>query len=164
MTQLGIISDTHGLLRPEALDLLKRVDLIFHAGDVGSENVLEQLSRISPVYAVKGNVDVEPWALGLPELIQVEVDGLRILVIHNIADLSLHSNASKADTVLFGHSHKPSCTLTERQTCLNPGSAGRQRFRLPVSLVLAYVSRGSLVPTFIDLLTGQPFVPAGCHL
>ncbi len=159
MTKLGILSDTHGLLRPEVLHLLSSVNLIIHAGDIGSDEVLRKLKEIAPVTAVKGNVDTGRWASNLPEYAGVQINGLRALVTHKVTEVDQYARSYPADVVIFGHSHRPLLTTSAGQIRINPGSAGRKRFSLPVSLVLVDLSSGSFSPTFVDLETGQLLVP-----
>jgi hypothetical protein len=131
---IGIISDTHGLVRPEAVAALRGVELIVHAGDVGAPKVLERLSEIAPVRAVRGNVDRGAWAASLPATDVVEVAARSIYVLHNLADLDLDPEAARLDIVVSGHSHQPTITRRGSVTYVNPGSAGPRRFRLPIAL------------------------------
>jgi uncharacterized protein len=125
------------LMRPEALDALAGVDLIIHAGDVGSPRVLDALGRIAPVEAIRGNVDTEPWARGLPDTREVLAGSARVYVIHNIADMIVDPAAF--DVVVSGHSHRVREERRDGVLYLNPGSAGPRRFRLPVTLMTAVV-------------------------
>lgn len=154
MLVLGILSDTHGLLRPEVAAALSAVDLILHAGDVGSEEVLSRLQAIAPVIAVRGNVDTQPWARALPITADVEVQGMNFFLVHNIAVLRQHPAPAGTNVVIYGHSHKLSQTEAESICYLNPGSAGPRRFSLPVSLVLAHWEDHRWRFSFRDL-TGQ---------
>jgi uncharacterized protein len=156
---VGIISDTHGLLRPEALDALGGSELILHAGDVGSGDVLERLSCIAPVVVVRGNVDTGVWASKLPITAELKVGECRIGVLHNIAHLKSQLADRGLDMVVYGHSHKPDRQVKEGVVYLNPGSAGPRRFRLPVSLIRADFGVNPPAINFIDLLTGERFVP-----
>lgn len=131
-TTIGVISDTHGLLRPEALKALEGSDFMIHAGDVGDPTILTELRRIAPVTAVRGNVDTEAWAKKLPEAASFEVGGLVILTLHNVEHLRIHSQ--HADVVVFGHSHKPHSEFHDGTLFFNPGSAGPRRFKLPISI------------------------------
>lgn len=144
MGSLGIISDTHGLLRPEAVAALAGVDAIVHAGDVGSLDVLTALSAIAPVTAVRGNVDVEPWASVLPERASLMFEGVRIFVCHRLQDV-LAADRTAHDVVVVGHSHKPVSAHDGGVLVVNPGSAGPRRFSLPITLALMTVVEG--VPT-----------------
>lgn len=148
---IGVISDTHGLLRPEALDALAGSQLIIHAGDVGDAAILERLRQIAPVHAVRGNVDVEPWARELPETAVVEAGGVSLYVLHKIADLDLKPQAAGFAAVIFGHSHQPGIESRKSVLYFNPGSAGPRRFRLPVSLGRLRVRAGNLEPQLITL-------------
>ena len=129
---IGVISDTHGLLRPEAVKALEGSDFIIHAGDVGDSAILTELKRIAPLTAVRGNVDTEAWAKKLPEAATLEVGGLLVLTLHNVEHLRIHSQ--KADIVVFGHSHKPHNEFHDETLFFNPGSAGPRRFKLPISV------------------------------
>lgn len=131
-TQIGVISDTHGLLRPEAIDALGKSDLIFHAGDIGKPEILEALSQIAPVIAIRGNHDTGAWAEAIAERETVTIDSVSIHLIHIVQELNLQPN--QAQVVISGHSHKPSIEHRDGILFLNPGSAGRRRFRLPVSV------------------------------
>lgn len=148
---IGVISDTHGLLRPEALAALAGSQLIIHAGDVGDAAILERLRQIAPVHAVRGNVDVEPWARELPETAVVEAGGVSLYVLHKIADLDLKPQAAGFAAVIFGHSHQPEIKSRKSVLYFNPGSAGPRRFRLPVSLGRLRVRDGQLEPELITL-------------
>jgi len=151
MTLLGVISDTHGLLRPEALDALRGSELIIHAGDVGQSEILERLRNIAPVVAVRGNVDTAPWAEELPETNTVEVVGHRIFVLHDRSQLAVHPGHAGFAAVVFGHSHKPLAEVQNGVLFLNPGSAGPRRFRLPISIARLRVSPMGLQPEIIEL-------------
>jgi putative phosphoesterase len=133
-TRIGLISDTHGLMRPEALAALQGSDLIIHAGDVGKAEIIEQLRLVAPVVAVRGNIDKSAWASALPATTVVETGSGRIYVLHDIGQLELDPVASRFDVVVSGHSHKPGRTERDGLLYLNPGSAGPRRFRLPVTV------------------------------
>ncbi len=142
MTRVGVISDTHGLLRPQALEALAGSDLILHAGDVGNEQILEALRRLAPVRAVRGNTDREGWAWHLPGSEALEVEGVSIYLHHGHEALELDPAAGGVQVVVSGHTHQP---LVERRggvLYLNPGSAGPKRFKLPVSLARLVVQEG----------------------
>ena len=130
MACIGLISDTHGLLRPRALEALAGSDLIIHAGDVGDPAILEALRRIAPLTAVRGNIDKAEWAPLLPETAVVE----DIYVLHNLHDLALDPAAGGFRAVVSGHSHKPGSFQRNGVLYINPGSAGPRRFRLPVTV------------------------------
>ena len=131
---VGVISDTHGLLRPEAVAALDGSDLIVHAGDVGDPAILDALRAVAPVRAVRGNVDLGPWAGALPAVDVVEAAGRHLYVLHRLEDLDLDPAAAGFDAVIYGHSHRPGAERRGGVLYLNPGSAGPVRFRLPVSL------------------------------
>ena len=130
---IGVISDTHGLVRPEALEALGGSDLILHAGDVGRPDVLEQLAAVAPLRAVRGNVDVGPWADALPAHDMVEVAGTTLYLLHNIAERD-EARMRACHAVVFGHSHKPRNEWRDGVLHFNPGSAGPRRFRLPIAV------------------------------
>ena len=131
---IGLISDTHGLLRPEAVEALRGADLILHAGDVGKAEILEELRKIAPVVAIRGNVDTAPWTASLRETELVETHAANIYVIHNVNDLDLKPAAAGIHIVLFGHSHQPTQYEKNGILYLNPGSAGPRRFNLPITV------------------------------
>ena len=132
--RVGVLSDTHGLLRPEAVEALRGSDLILHAGDIGSPAVLEALAAVAPVQAVRGNNDVEPWALSVPETRTLELAGHRLHLLHDAKQLALDPLRAGIAVLIAGHSHKPLCERREGVLHLNPGSAGPRRFSLPVSV------------------------------
>jgi len=150
-TLVGVISDTHGLLRPEAIAALKGADLIIHAGDVGARDVIDALRKLAPTFAVRGNVDNGQWASALPVTADVEVGGLMFHVLHDIVELDLDPAAVGYAAVVYGHSHQPSIDMRDGVLFLNPGSAGPRRFRLPVSLARVSVSGGKLRPEIVEL-------------
>lgn len=137
-TRIGVISDTHGLVREEAVEFLRGSDLIVHGGDIGHPDVLSELERIAPVKAVRGNVDRGKWADRLPETEYIEHKGCAIYALHNIGDLDIDPAAAGIQVVVYGHSHRPEKKLRENVVYLNPGSAGPRRFSLPVSLGRLY--------------------------
>jgi putative phosphoesterase len=149
---IGVISDTHGLLRPEAVKALQGVELIIHAGDLGGPEVLAALERLAPVQAVKGNVDKGEWAKALPLSRVVEVGDLKLYVLHELFALDLDPAAAGLAGVIFGHSHRPHQERRDGVCYLNPGSAGPRRFTLPVTLALLTVEGNGLVSEFIRLL------------
>jgi putative phosphoesterase len=134
MTTIGVISDTHGLLRPEAAEMLRGVSQILHAGDVGSMEVLEGLRAIAPVTAVRGNVDREAWAHALPQSEVIEVEGVSVYMLHILAELDLKPEAAGFGVVVYGHSHVPKSEVKNGILYFNPGSAGPRRFKLPVTV------------------------------
>ncbi|MBP5947773.1 MULTISPECIES: metallophosphoesterase family protein [unclassified Pseudomonas] len=148
----AIISDTHGLLRPEALTAIQGCDLILHAGDIGSPEILDRLSQIAPVQAVRGNNDLNlPWAANIPDHLSLDLNGWQTLLIHDIADVPAHL-AANIRLIITGHSHKPLIEWRDNRLYLNPGSAGRRRFKLPVTLALLDVRADALEPQLIHLL------------
>ena len=134
MTQVGVISDTHGLVRPEALAALAGADVILHAGDIGAPEVLERLRAIAPVVAVRGNNDHGAWADALPETEAVQIDGASIYLLHDVNDLGLDAKAAGFAAVICGHSHQPRSERVGGVLFFNPGSAGPRRFKLPIAV------------------------------
>jgi putative phosphoesterase len=153
---VGVISDTHGLIRPEALAALRGVDLIVHAGDIGSPAVLEALAQVAPVSAVRGNNDRADWAAGIPETEWVEAGGSSLLVIHELDLLDLDPAAAGLHVVVYGHSHRPAQHERGGVLYLNPGSAGPRRFRLPVTVALLELGQDGPRARHIDLLESSP--------
>jgi putative phosphoesterase len=131
---IGVISDTHGLLRPEALHALRGSEHIIHAGDIGSPEIIAELKKIAPVTAIRGNVDVQTWAREFPETDVVELAGKSIYVIHDVNAIDLNPAAAGFDVVISGHSHQPKQEIKDGVLYLNPGSAGPRRFKLPISV------------------------------
>ena len=148
---VGVISDTHGLIRPEAIAALRGCDLIIHAGDVGRPGVIDALRTVAPTCAVRGNVDEGDWAAALPHTQRVEVGGLGFLVLHDFSELDLDPAAAGIAAVVFGHSHKPSVSTRDGILFLNPGSAGPRRFKLPVAVARVGVSGRQLHPRIVQL-------------
>ena len=151
MKTIGVISDTHGLLRPEALAALRGSDLIVHAGDIGSPDVIEALQGLAPVSAVRGNVDREAWAGQFPKTQVVEVKGVLLYVLHDLNELDLDPVAANFQVVISGHSHRPSVKKDGGVLFLNPGSAGRRRFRLPVTVARLTIRRGEIGAEITEL-------------
>jgi putative phosphoesterase len=139
---IGVISDTHGLLRPKALAALQGSDLIVHAGDIGSPDVIEALEGLAPVFAVRGNVDREAWARRFARTQVVDVEGLFLYVLHDVTELDLDPVAANLNVVISGHSHRPSVTKDRGILYLNPGSAGHRRFQLSVTVARLTIRRG----------------------
>ena len=139
--RIGLISDTHGLLRKEAVEALGGSEMVIHAGDVGKPEILEELRKIAPVVAVRGNVDTEPWAKELPETAVVEAGAAMIYVLHDVNALDLDPAASGFQIVVSGHSHKPGKTERDGLLYINPGSAGPRRFQLPVTVARLNLGR-----------------------
>jgi uncharacterized protein len=154
--RVGLISDTHGLHRPEAVEALRGSDFIVHAGDVGDPVILEHLARIAPVTAVRGNVDTGSWARDLPETAILQVGEAFIYVLHDIAMLDLDPTAAGFHVVVYGHSHCPAQELREGVLFLNPGSAGPRRFSLPVSAGELLVSGCQVTPRLFELPVKGP--------
>jgi uncharacterized protein len=148
---VGVISDTHGLLRPEAVAALKGADLIIHAGDVGGPDVIDELRKLAPTFVIRGNIDTAHWADALPMTAHVEAGGLLFHVLHNIAELDLDPGPVGYAAVVYGHSHQPSIETREGVLFLNPGSAGPRRFKLPVSIARVRVSGQKLRPEIVEL-------------
>ena len=138
MIRIGLISDTHGLLRPEAVDVLRGSDFIVHAGDIG-EDVLDRLATLAPVTAVRGNNDRAPWAARLAETEYLRFGEVTLMVLHDLADLGADPGASSVDVVVSGHSHRPKVERRGGVLYVNPGSAGPVRFRLPISVALLQI-------------------------
>jgi hypothetical protein len=141
---IGVISDTHGLLRPEALSALQGSQHIIHAGDVGSPEILQQLASVAPVTAIRGNIDKAPWARKLAETKVVEIGDVSIYVLHDIAKLDLRPQAAGFKVVIFGHSHVPKQETRDGVLYFNPGSAGPRRFRLPITVGKLIVEGGTV--------------------
>jgi putative phosphoesterase len=148
---IGVISDTHGLLRPEATAALTGVELIIHAGDIGNPKILAALAKIAPVHAVRGNTDRADWAADLPHTRVVEVGGILLYVLHELFALDLDPAAASFAAVIFGHSHQPHLERKNGVLYLNPGSAGPRRFKLPVSLSLLRIRGASLDAQLVEL-------------
>jgi uncharacterized protein len=152
MTLLGVISDTHGLLRPEALDALAGSELIVHAGDVGKPEILERLREIAPVVAVRGNVDTAPWTKALCETQFVRIAGRNIFVLHDRAKFVADRVTAGYAAVVFGHSHQALVEIRDGVLYLNPGSAGPRRFRFPITVARLRVSIELLEPEIVQLI------------
>ena len=149
--RIGIISDTHGLLRPEAVERLAGVDHIIHAGDIGRADVISDLRKIAPVTAVRGNIDRDEWAAGYPQTELVKLAGRFFYVLHNLAELDLDPVAAGIDVVVSGHSHQPRIETVDGVVYLNPGSAGPRRFSLPIALATLDLSAKELRPCIVSL-------------
>ena len=148
---IGVISDTHGLLRPEAVDALRGSRHIIHAGDVGSPDILEKLFQIAPVTAVRGNIDKEAWARILPETEVIELGGISIYVLHDLARLDLKPQAAGFSVVISGHSHRPQQETRDGALFFNPGSAGPRRFKLPISVGRLVIEHGKVRGELVEL-------------
>jgi uncharacterized protein len=151
---IGIISDTHGLLRPEALRMLAHVDHIIHGGDIGDPEIITALRKIAPVTAIRGNVDTGEWATGFAETEFVQLAGRLIYVLHDLNTLQIDPAAEGIDVIVSGHSHVPKINTVDGLLYVNPGSAGRRRFNLPITLASVEVAPDGLKPIIHDLGVG----------
>ncbi|MDM0107350.1 metallophosphoesterase family protein [Variovorax sp. J22R24] len=151
MQRIGLISDTHGLLRPEALAFLQGCDHIVHGGDIGSQRILDDLAAIAPVSAVRGNNDAAPWAEAVPDTALIEVGGLRLYAIHDLADLRIDPAAEGVRVVVSGHSHRPLAQMRGDVLYINPGSAGPRRFRLPIAVAELLLDGATVTPRLVEL-------------
>jgi putative phosphoesterase len=149
---IGVISDTHGLLRPEAIEALRGAKHIIHAGDIGDPAILDRLSEIAPVTAVRGNVDREAWAKNIPETNVLEVDGVSIYILHILENLDMKPKAAGIDAVIYGHSHVPKQEMKNGVLYFNPGSAGPRRFQLPVTVGKLIVQDGKIRAKIVPLV------------
>ena|ERR1700730_15945542 len=149
---IGVISDTHGLLRPEAVTALRGADRIIHAGDIGDPAILDRLSEIAPVASVRGNVDRGAWAENIPETNVLELDGVSIYVLHILENLDLKPKSAGIDAVIYGHSHVPKQEMKDGVLYFNPGSAGPRRFELPVTVGKLIVQGGKIRAEIVQLL------------
>ncbi|EWC41411.1 YfcE family phosphodiesterase [Pseudomonas stutzeri] len=149
--RIGLISDTHGLLRPEALAALRGCQRIIHAGDIGKPAVLDGLRAIAPLEAIRGNIDGDDWALPLPERLDLHIGGLTLHVLHNLKQLDIDPRVAGIDVVIAGHSHKPKVERRDGVLYINPGSAGPRRFSLPISLALLELNDGDAQVELISL-------------
>jgi uncharacterized protein len=151
MTRIGLISDTHGLMRAEALRALDGSNFIVHAGDIGDASILDRLRDIAPVTAVRGNNDRGAWATALPDSAELIVDGRVVHVLHAVQDLQVDAREAGFDVVVAGHSHRPSIETRGGVLFVNPGSAGPRRFRLPVSVGRLVLTSHRMEPALIEL-------------
>ena len=141
--KIGLISDTHGLVRPEALQALAGVERIIHAGDVGGASVIDALGAIAPVDVVRGNNDKDPWGIKLPSYLALEFEGVSVHVLHDVNEMDVDPAAAGFRVVIAGHSHKPLVSERDRVLFVNPGSAGPRRFNLPVTVGYLMVTAGT---------------------
>jgi hypothetical protein len=148
---VGVISDTHGLLRPEAIELLRGSEHILHAGDIGSPEIVPQLRKIAPVTAIRGNVDTQSWTRDFAETEVVELSGLHIYMIHDANALDLNPKAAGFAAVISGHSHQPSQVNKDGVLYFNPGSAGPRRFKLPISVGRLKIVDGTISAEILEL-------------
>ena len=149
--RIGIISDTHGLLRPEAIKQLAGADHIIHAGDIGAPEVIEGLRRIAPTTAIRGNIDVGEWAKDYPDSELVVLGGRSLYVLHNLKEIKLDPAASGFDVIISGHSHRPKIEPKNGVLYVNPGSAGPRRFKLPIAVAIIALSDGLIVPQILEI-------------
>ncbi|QQQ48443.1 metallophosphoesterase family protein [Pseudomonas syringae] len=150
--KVGVISDTHGLLRPEAIAALQGCVQIIHAGDIGSQDIVEQLTAIAPLHIVRGNNDMDTdWATPIADHLRFEIEGWQVLLVHDISDVPALVDDS-VKLVVTGHSHKPLIDWRGDTLYLNPGSAGRRRFKLPVTLALLEVNPDAIEPSLVQLV------------
>jgi putative phosphoesterase len=148
---VGVVADTHGLLRPKVLEALQGSHVIVHAGDVGRPEILDALREIAPVHAVRGNVDRGGWAQALPSTEVVQAGDALLYVLHDVGELDLDPVAAGFHAVIFGHSHRPGTEIRNGVLFLNPGSAGPRRFRLPVTVAKIAVQGTLLAPVLVTL-------------
>jgi putative phosphoesterase len=152
MTVIGVISDTHGLLRAEAVETLRGAERILHAGDVGAPAVLEGLRKLAPVTVVRGNVDRGAWAREIPQSEVVEIGGISIYMLHILAELDLKPDVAGFAAVIYGHSHEPASEVRNGVLYFNPGSAGPRRFKLPVTVGKLVVESGKIRSQIVELV------------
>jgi putative phosphoesterase len=162
MFRIGIISDTHGLLRPEAKRRLAGVDHILHAGDIGRPEIVDALRRIAPVAAIRGNVDRGEWAREFPDTTLLRLAGLSIYVLHDLKTLQANPGAD-IDVIVSGHSHMPKIETVRVVLFVNPGSAGRRRFKLPITLATLDVMPDGLRPEIHDVGAADRAAAEGIH-
>ena len=148
---IGVISDTHGLLRPEAIEALRGSDRILHAGDIGDAPILDALAQIAPVTAIRGNIDTARWARTLPETELVETGDVSIYMVHDLGQLDLKPEAAGIRVVIYGHSHQPKMEEKNGVLYFNPGSAGPRRFTLPVSVGKLMIDAGKVRAALVEL-------------
>ncbi len=148
---VGVISDTHGLLRPEAERYLKGSDLIIHAGDIGSVEIINRLKKLAPVKAIRGNIDKDKCIEEFPEALDFKFGNKKVFVIHNIKDMEYNYEEKKFDIIISGHSHKPLIKEENGVLFLNPGSAGKRRFNLPISIAKLIIKENKISAKIIEL-------------
>ncbi len=153
MTSIGIISDTHSLLRPEAIVSLRGCQHILHAGDIGSLEVIKELSSIAPVSAIRGNIDKDLWAAEFSDDEVVKIDGKYIYILHSLHDLDLDPVAAGFDIVVSGHSHQPNIERKDGVLYINPGSAGPRRFTLPITIAKLEITEQDVNAEIIEIIT-----------
>ncbi len=148
---IGLISDTHGLIRPEALEALKGAELIIHAGDIGKPEVIDALKKVAPLVAIKGNNDTGIWAKRLPDTTSVKTDDAKLFIIHNVKELNCDPLVRGYQVVISGHSHKPSVLTRDGVLFVNPGSAGPRRFKLPIAVGKLFIQKRQVHAEIIEL-------------
>jgi putative phosphoesterase len=151
MMRVGIISDTHGLLRLEATRHLAGAEHIIHAGDIGAREVIDGLRKIAPTTAIRGNIDTGDWAEGLPDTKLVVLGDRTLYVVHNLKEMKLDPTARRIDVIISGHSHRPKIETKNGVLYLNPGSAGPRRFKLPIALAILELSDRALLPRIVEI-------------
>jgi len=149
--KIGVIADTHGLLRPEAVELLRGSEHIIHAGDIGSAEIIPALEKIAPVTAIRGNVDTQSWARRFAETEVVELEGLHIYVVHDANALDLNPKAAGFAAVISGHSHQPKQEMKDGVLYFNPGSAGPRRFKLPIRVGRLVIAEGKVSAEILEI-------------
>ena len=149
--RIGLISDTHGLLRPQALDFLQGSDAVLHAGDIVDPETLERLAELAPLTSVRGNNDNGAWARALPDTVTVTFGGITIHMLHDLKELAIDPVASGVRVVVTGHTHKPACVERDGVLYVNPGAAGRRRFTLPVSVGELIIDDGHVSARLVTL-------------
>ncbi|WP_322399980.1 metallophosphoesterase family protein [Massilia luteola] len=150
--RVGLISDTHGLLRPEALDFIDGSDHIVHGGDIGSPEILERLAAIAPLTVVRGNNDTAPWAQAIPETARVDFGQVTLFAIHDLKLLAIDPRAAGVRIVVSGHSHRPACVERDGVLYVNPGSAGRRRFTLPIAAAELFIEGDAVRARLVTLI------------
>ncbi len=151
MSRVGLISDTHGLLRPSALEFLRGCDHIVHGGDIGGPEILDALAALAPVTVVRGNNDRDPWADRIRATEYLQIGSVSIYVVHDIGDIDIDPAAAGVQVVVSGHSHNPSIERRDGVTYVNPGSAGPRRFKLPIALAELVLEGGSIEARIVEL-------------
>ncbi|TCS36263.1 hypothetical protein EDC30_10780 [Paucimonas lemoignei] len=155
MLRVGLISDTHGLMRPEALDFLKGSDHIIHGGDIGKPAILETLAELAPLTAIRGNNDKDAWAANLPETVLVKIGEVPIYVLHDLSQLGTDLHAAGVRVVVSGHSHRALVQERDGILFVNPGGAGPRRFRLPITVAELLIDKHSVTPRIAELRLAQ---------
>jgi len=153
MMRIGIISDTHGLLRPYAIKHLAGTDHVSHAGDIGAPEVIGGLRRIAPTTAIRGNIDAGEWAKDYPDTERIALGGRVLYVVHNLKSMELDPTASGIDVIISGHSHRPKIETKNGVLYVNPGSAGPRRFKLPIALAFLMLSDRTILPRILEIAT-----------